>query len=125
MIYPSESEEQIALFEWAELHKNRYRGLELMFHVPNGGARSKSEGARLKREGVKAGVPDIFLPVPLGKYHGLFIELKRQGKYTLSKPQEEMLQKLASQGYAAFVCQGFMEAKSVIETYYMGGEKHG
>jgi len=118
----TESEEQITLFEWAGIHKRKYPGLELMFHVPNGGARSKSEGARLKREGVKAGIPDIFLPVPRGRYYGLFIEMKRSGNLSrLSRVQYDILQSLANLGYATFVCQGFEEAKTVIENYYKGG----
>ena len=47
-----------------------------MFHIPNGGSRNKLEASNLKKQGVKAGVPDLFLPVGRGSYHGLFIELK-------------------------------------------------
>ncbi len=56
--------------------------LSLMHAIPNGGARgndsqtNKIRGAMLKAEGVKKGVPDIFLPVPLNGYHGLYIEMK-------------------------------------------------
>ena len=71
IITASESQEQQALFEWAELSKRCFPELELLFHVPNGGARSKATAGRLKAEGVKPGVPDLCLPVPRGAYHGL------------------------------------------------------
>lgn len=38
--------------------------------------RDKATAVALKRQGVKAGVPDICLPVARNGYHGLHIELK-------------------------------------------------
>ena len=67
-----ESEEQICLFQWAQYQSGRYPELELMYHIPNGGSRNKYEAANLKLQGVKAGVPDICLPVARGKFHGLY-----------------------------------------------------
>ena len=56
---------QAALFEWAKYASAKHPGLKLMFAIPNGGARDAVTGAMLKREGVKPGVPDIFLPMPV------------------------------------------------------------
>ena len=41
----------------------RARGVDglVYFHVPNGGYRSRSEGAKFKAMGVRAGVPDLIL----------------------------------------------------------------
>ena len=114
MIY-RESREQQALFEWAAYHKE----LKKMFHIPNGGKRNAREAARFKLEGVKAGVPDIFLPVPKKKYHGLFIELKAGKKGRVTDNQNEWLAYLADKGYLTAVCYGWQEAKEVI-TRYMG-----
>lgn len=75
---PTEDEEQIALMQWASVMSGRYPELHLMYHIPNGGARSKPEAARFKAMGVKKGVPDIHLPVARGQHHSLYIELKRQ-----------------------------------------------
>lgn len=72
----TEHEEQKALIEWSAWMSNARPELSLMFAVPNGGDRHPAVAAKLKAEGVKAGVPDIFLPVPRNGYHGLFIELK-------------------------------------------------
>ena len=66
-----EAEEQAALFRWALLSRGRIPELDLLFHIPNGGSRHPREAANLKRQGVKAGVPDLFLPIARGKYHGL------------------------------------------------------
>lgn len=93
----------------------RYPELELLFHIPNGGKRDAREAARFKRMGVKAGVPDLFLPVPRNIYHGLWVEMKApQGKLTPN--QKRMLEQLASQGYKA-VCYGWEEATQVIKSY--------
>lgn len=71
-----EADQQRKLFQWTTFIRTEYPEVDLMFHIPNGGSRNKLEAANLKRQGVKAGVPDLFLPVSRGGYHGLFIELK-------------------------------------------------
>ena len=47
-----------------------------LFAVPNGGRRDGVTGARLKEEGVLAGVSDLVLLVPNGRHHALLIEMK-------------------------------------------------
>ena len=68
---PTESVEQQSLFRWAAYQSGKYPELKLLYHVPNGGSRNKAEAGRFKAEGVKAGVPDLCLPVPRGEFHGL------------------------------------------------------
>lgn len=111
-----ESEEQISLFEWAGYTQRRHPELKLLYHVPNGGLRNKTTACRLKLEGVKAGVPDLCLPVARGRYHGLYIELKaRRGKATSN--QTEWLDALEEQGYATAVCYGWRAASETITNY--------
>ena len=43
----------------------------LWCHVGNERKTSPRAGARLKKKGVKSGVPDILIFEPRGKYHGL------------------------------------------------------
>lgn len=118
---PTEAEEQGLLFRWAEIARGRYPALDLLFHIPNGGKRGKSEAARFKAEGVKAGVPDLFLPVPRGKAHGLFIELKRRKGGRVSKEQAIWTISLQAQGYRAEVAKGWEEARDIIIEYLAGG----
>ena len=98
-----------------------YPELNLMFHIPNGGKRSKAEAGRFRAEGVKSGVPDICLPVARCGYHGLFIELKRQHGNTTTKNQNTWLADLREQGYATAVAYGWQQAAKII-TDYMEGE---
>lgn len=76
-IVPTEHEEQVMLFRWAQLQSSKYPPFALMFAIPNGGKRNAKTAVDLKYEGVKSGVSDIFLPCACGGYHGLFVEMKR------------------------------------------------
>ena len=120
---PTEHEEQVALFQWAEANEERWPGLANLFSVPNGGYRPMVTAAQLKAEGQKPGVPDCFLAVPRpgvnGKgYHGLFLELKRSDRSNHATPlQKEWIERLRQWGYQAVVCYGAQEAIEVIKTY--------
>lgn len=83
-----ESGHQEALFSWAAYRTGLMPELQYMYHVPNGGKRDKATAAVLKRQGVKAGVPDIMLPAARAGYHGLYIELKA-GENTTTKKQKD------------------------------------
>jgi len=110
-----ESDIQQAVIEWAEVCK--YKDiLKHLHHSPNGGARSESEGARFKREGVKAGYPDLVLNVSRQGYNGLFIEMKTP-KGRLSKKQKEWRDFLINEGNSWHLCRSFDEARKVIEWY--------
>lgn len=118
---PSEATEQTWLFEWIDqMAYLRWPELELAFHIPNGGSRNKIEAARLKAQGVKAGVPDIFISVPRCGYHGLYIEMKRQKDGKMREGQKDMIPKLRAQGYRVEVCKGFHPAADLIEQYMTG-----
>lgn len=88
-----------------------------VFHIPNGGSRNKLEAANLKRQGVRAGVPDLFFPVARWNYHGLFIEMKH-GKNKVTKAQAEWIVQLEASGYLVHVCYGFDEARAIIDWYF-------
>lgn len=114
-----ESEEQQALFQWAKLAESKYSELKLLHHIPNGGKRSLLTAIRLKAEGVKAGVPDICLPVPRNKWHGLYIELKAD-KNKPTALQNWWIEELSKQGHIAEVCVGWESAKDLIIKYLEG-----
>ena len=117
----SEHQEQAALFQWAEKLAYQYPELDLMFAIPNGGLRHKAVAIRMKAEGLKAGVPDIFLPVARCGHHGLFIELK-YGKGKPSTKQVWWLDELQKEDYLAVVCWGWCEAAALIESYLEDNE---
>lgn len=77
-----------------------------LFHVPNGGQRHTAVAAKLKGQGVKAGVLDLFLPVPRFGRHGLWIEMKT-ATGTLSKSQKDWAEFLRGAGYRVEVCRSF------------------
>ena len=108
---PTETQEQIKLATWLSKQGIKFTA------SANGGSRSYLEAAKLKRMGVSAGFPDIFIPIPSGPYHGLLIELKREIGGKVSDSQICWLQYLREKGYYAEVCKGFEEAKEVVLQY--------
>lgn len=91
--------------------------LSKMFAIPNGGKRDAITATKLKAEGVKPGVSDIFLPVPKGGFCGLFIELKKIGGRA-SPEQKEFITAMQELGYGAVVVQGWQECVNTIRSYY-------
>lgn len=114
-----EANEQEALFRWAAFIHGRFPEIDLLYHIPNGGSRNRMEAANLKRQGVKAGVPDLCLPVARSGFNGLYIEMKAE-KNTTTEKQEEWILALRRQGYAAEVCYGWERAAEVITKYLEG-----
>lgn len=115
----SESVEQQCLFRWAEYVKGAYPELKLLYHIPNGGRRNKGEAGRLKAEGVKAGAPDVCLPVARNGFHGAYIELKKQGG-RVSPGQIRWLRDLEGQGYFTAVCYSWEAAAALLKDYLDG-----
>ncbi|RSC23534.1 VRR-NUC domain-containing protein [Acinetobacter sp. FDAARGOS_515] len=116
---PTEDQEQMTVMSWA--HRTKFKDGRLsdyLFHIPNGGSRNIIEATKLKKMGVKPGVPDLQLIVPNGEVHGLWIELKAQ-KGKLQPSQQIMIQRLEAQGYMCKVCFGADEAISEIKKYLM------
>lgn len=112
----SEAQEQATVIEWALYNQNRYPELKLLHHIPNGGRRDARTGAMMKRQGVKAGVPDLHLPVSRGKYHSLYIEMKTD-KGRPTETQKEWLDALNAEGNMAVICHSAEEAIAVIKLY--------
>ena len=121
MRIPLEEDEQMALFRWAAYEQAATPELKLMHHIPNGGKRNKVIAAKFRRMGVKAGVPDIFLPVARNGLHGLYIELKRRKHSGTSDHQDEWIDALREQGYRVDVCRGWDAAREAILDYLKGG----
>lgn len=114
----SEHSQQVALFAWAAMNVGKHPALAYMFAIPNGGLRDVRTATNLKAEGVKAGVPDIFLPWVI-QYAGLFIEMK-VGKNKPTKEQTNFIDYAMSAGYYCDVCYSWEEARDKIVNYLEG-----
>jgi hypothetical protein len=88
----------------------RDRGL-MAFAIPNGGKRSKATAARLKVEGVQAGVPDIC--VPMASAQTVWLEVKH-GRGPTSTAQDEMHARLRLLGHRVEVVRSVVEALAVF-----------
>lgn len=117
--HPTEHAEQAALFAWAALATRQRPALALLFAVPNAAKRSPSLAAYMKAEGLKAGVPDIVLPQPVGPFGGLYIELKSMTGSPTAEQKQWVTDLNAAGNYAA-VCKGWLAAKVLIEDYLDG-----
>jgi hypothetical protein len=113
----SEYIEQRALVAWATIQSKTIHELAALFSVPNGAHVSKAQAGKLKSEGLKAGVPDLFLAIPRGGYSGMFIEMKRITGGIVSEAQKEWHRRLTDNGYKVVVCRGFDVAKEEIIKY--------
>lgn len=114
-----EGMEQAALM--MEIAVRYPQAAKLIYHVPNGGHRHKQVAIELKKQGVRAGVPDLVLPMARGGYFGLYIEFKAKPPYdaAVSPAQDAYLQALTEQGYLAIVCRGHIDAIEAIRSYML------
>lgn len=88
-----------------------------LFAVPNGGRRDGITGARLKEEGVLAGVADLILLVPNADYHALLIEMKTP-KGRQSESQKAWQRAVAgNDDYLYVVCRSLEEFIREVEEY--------
>ena len=115
----SEHAEQVALIKWAQLMARQYPELDCIYANPNAGKRSIGAARYMIAEGMRAGVPDICLPVPRNGYGALYIELK-YGKGKASEKQLEWIDRLNRHGNLAVVCTGWDAARLQILSYLEG-----
>jgi len=118
-ILPDEHDEQATFFRRLALLPDHRR--PFAFAIPNGGYRHAATARALKAEGVIAGVPDVFVARPVGRWGGLWIELKRRTGGKVSPAQDAALRALAAAGYAVTVAAGHEEAWAFLEHYLAGG----
>jgi len=126
----SEHGHQSALMVWAS-EQERLPGFEplrWLHAIPNGGDRDRITAGRMKAEGVKSGVLDLFLPHARGGYFGLMIEMKKpeqiltNGKKspagTLSDNQKSYIKFVKAEGFAAVTCWTWEQARDVLLLYF-------
>lgn len=116
----SEYQDQVAVFEWAAMNEYRWPCLELLYGSLMGIHLPYKYLNKAKKAGMKTGKPDLNLPVPIGGFCGLWIELKRSGG---PKPTEEQIKNLTMLGLvgnATYSCRGSATAIKVLEAYLRG-----
>ncbi len=121
---PLEDIEQAALINWADstpIHDARFKGGKVgdfLFSVPNGGGKLPMKTCiRLKKTGLRSGVPDLFFSYPCGGLPGLFIEMKRRKNSATTENQRVWMDRLEQVGYRVDKCKGWDEAREVILEY--------
>lgn len=112
----TEHAEAVSLMKQVALNEARYPALRNLFAIPNGGDRHPVVAAKMKGEGVKSGVPDYFLAVPVPGHAGLFLELKSATGYA-SREQKHWVERLRDSGYRCEVARGAEAAWRVIAEY--------
>lgn len=95
--------------------------LKWIHAIHNQGHGDNIRGGRAKAEGVKAGVWDIFWPLPKRHWHGLYIEMKRSTRVNqdaLSPDQKEFGIYAIERGYETRVCFSWFDAATAVIGYY-------
>jgi len=117
----SEHDQQSAVVQWWEA---KYPKLSLcLMAYPSGaiiGGRNKwGLISKLKKEGWRKGVPDLFVAVPKNGKYGLWVEMKDEGKdeKDVTTEQAEYLDLMHQMGYEAIWCAGAGVAIAAIEVY--------
>jgi hypothetical protein len=123
----SEDGEQAALFAWAAQNLEWYPQLKWLHAIPNGGDRHVATAAKMVATGLRSGIWDIFLPLPIQtewakQYAGLYIEMKHKKYKThrnggLTAEQVEFRDYAFSVGYFTAVCYSWEEAKDILIRY--------
>lgn len=119
-----EHQHQKALIDWAmrtplPRSADVFDGARIsdyLLAIPNGGKRNPREAARLKAEGVKAGVSDLLLPLRRLTYSGMWLEMKAPGERPTTS-QQIWLDRMGQAGYFATWADDWIDAAAAIAEY--------
>lgn len=101
----------------------------VLFHFDYAGLNlSIVQAARMKSIQGLIGYPDLFIAHPVGRWHGLFIEVKKDGHQIFTskgvvkkdkhiQEQIDFSTKLYYRGYAAYFGYSFDSIKDIIDKY--------
>lgn len=119
-----EHELQVLCIAWFRLTYPKLAGL--LFAIPNGAklAGNPIQRARawkrLEAEGARPGVADLFLAVPMGKYAGLFIEMKIE-KGTQRPVQKSFEKDIVQAGYGYVIPRDLEAFIKIVQNYLENG----
>ena len=111
----AEHDIQSAYFDWARLDPVARRA----YAIPNGGHRHIRVAQKLKREGTRAGVLDVHIPVPRATSPGLYIEFKA-GYNKLTPEQQQEVEALLRDGFVVAVAWDAERAVNLTKRYLAG-----
>lgn len=107
---------QVACFDWVRIKQNQNELWKNIAACPNGILKNVAAHIRLTKEGFSAGFPDVMVLLPASGYHGLFIEMKRDGGKQ-SETQKDWQKRLTAVGYCYRLCYSFKEFEDLIVEY--------
>jgi hypothetical protein len=113
----SERDEQIAFFDVLKANERTFPFLKWI-HASMNGVHSANAKTALdrKRQGQKPGISDIFVPIPKGRYHGAYFEMKF-GKNKLTSEQIEFGNFVMDKGYYFKTCWSADALIAALEEY--------
>lgn len=116
-----EDRTRMAILDYCRL---RYPNLyETVIGIFNEGNRSRSTNKILPRLGLRKGASDLFFALPKNGYHGLWMEIKKDGwKYTISQKehienQTKFINQMVSLGYMGKMVIGTDEGIKLLDAY--------
>ena len=112
-ICSKEKQDQQQVIKWLQWHGIPH------FAVPNGFKRTPIQGAIERSLGLRAGVPDLIIPVAAKGYHAMALEVKRIKGGRVSEAQQYWLEQLTKQGWYAQVGKGYDECIFLLQ-FYLG-----
>lgn len=117
--HPSDEEHRIqcACVRWFSLQYPHLKGR--LFAVPNGGRRDATTAAKLKSEGVVAGVADLILLKSNHEYGALLIEMKTMKGRQSDSQKAWQLNLCSEDEYKYVVCRSLDDFKREVNDYLM------
>jgi hypothetical protein len=107
----TEHQEQSLFVEWFEFTYPNVR----LFAIPNGVRTSIRQAIKAKKEGMRSGVPDIYIPS-----HKLWIEMKRSKGSVTSPAQKDWHHYLVDHcGDTVFIAKGFDDAMRQVVPFML------
>lgn len=116
-----EDRTQMAILDYCKLAYPKLHDAVIKIH--NEGQRSRSTNRLLPRLGLRAGASDCFFALPSKRYHGLFMEVKKDG-WKLTAAQKEhvdrqlrFIDQMNVNGYLARMIVGIDEGIALLNEY--------
>ena len=115
-LHNPEERVQIAIIKYVKLAYPH-----ILYCASLGGIRTSfKQAVKAKATGYVKGFPDLAIYEPIGKYYGLFLEIKSDKKKYATKEQRQWIVDLNKRGYYACVAKGFDETKQIVDKYFTG-----